>query len=59
MWILGNFIKGDGNPNDYYVLSGHIVGLVTLRSLIKYGKCSKISNTLKLRTPKIIAEYNF
>ena len=25
----------------------------------KYGKCSKISNTLKLRTPKIIAENNF
>ena len=24
-----------------------------------YGKCSKISNTLKLRTPKIIAENNF
>ena len=25
----------------------------------QYGKCSKISNTLKLRTPKIIAENNF
>ena len=25
----------------------------------KSGKCSKISNTLKLRTPKIIAENNF
>ena len=24
-----------------------------------YGKCSKISNTLKLRTPKIIVENNF
>ena len=24
-----------------------------------YGKCSKISNTLKLRTPKITAENNF
>ena len=24
-----------------------------------YGKCSKISNTLKLRTPKIIDENNF
>ena len=24
-----------------------------------YGKCSKISNTLKLRTPKIIAENKF
>ena len=24
-----------------------------------YGKCSKNSNTLKLRTPKIIAENNF
>ena len=24
-----------------------------------YGKCSKISNTLKLRTPNIIAENNF
>ena len=27
--------------------------------LFGYGKCSKISNTLKLRTPKIIAENNF
>ena len=26
---------------------------------MNYGKCSKISNTLKLRTPKIIAENNF
>ena len=26
---------------------------------LAYGKCSKISNTLKLRTPKIIAENNF
>ena len=26
---------------------------------VAYGKCSKISNTLKLRTPKIIAENNF
>ena len=26
---------------------------------IIYGKRSKISNTLKLRTPKIIAENNF
>ena len=25
----------------------------------KYGKCSKISKTLKLQTPKIIAENNF
>ena len=24
-----------------------------------YGKCSKITNTLKLRTPKIFAENNF
>ena len=27
--------------------------------IIKYGKCSKISNTLKLGTPKTIAENNF
>ena len=26
---------------------------------LSYGKCSKISNTLKLGTPKIIAENNF
>ena len=26
---------------------------------LNYGKCSKISNTLKLRTPKIIAENIF
>ena len=30
-----------------------------LAVVVKYGKCSKISNTLKLRTPKIIAENNF
>ena len=28
-------------------------------TILLYGKCSKISNTLKLRTPKIIAENNF
>ena len=28
-------------------------------TLCYYGKCSKISNTLKLRTPKIITENNF
>ena len=32
---------------------------VPYRYKINYGKCSKISNTLKLRTPKIIAENNF
>ena len=26
---------------------------------LKYSKCSKISNTLKLRTPKFIAKNNF
>ena len=26
---------------------------------LDYGKCSKISNTLKLQTPKIIDENNF
>ena len=38
-----------------------IVDLVCYRhmSTAMYGKCSKISNTLKLRTPKIIAENNF
>ena len=30
-----------------------------LPSKLIYGKCSKISNTLKLGTPKIIAENNF
>ena len=28
-------------------------------AVIIYGKCSKISNTLKLRTPKIIDKNNF
>ena len=28
-------------------------------STAMYGKCSKISSTLKLRTPKVIAENNF
>ena len=37
------------NENTYHIRS------ITM----KYGKCSKISNTLKLRTPKIIAENNF
>ena len=37
------------------------VGLACYRhmSTAMYVKCSKISNTLKLRTPKIIAENNF
>ena len=36
------------------------MGGITLESnALNYGKCSKISNTLKLRTPKIIAEDNF
>ena len=28
-------------------------------SILQYSKCFKISNTLNLRTPKIIAENNF
>ena len=32
---------------------------LTCRTECTYGKCSKISNTLKLRTPKIITENNF
>ena len=43
----------------------HTYGLFLMFKLILqnlkvyYSKCSKISNTLKLRTPKIIAENNF
>ena len=33
--------------------------LSKISSIKLYGKCSKISNTLKLRTPKIITENNF
>ena len=36
-----------------------IVSYQKEESISAYGKCSKISNTLKLRTPKIIAENNF
>ena len=32
---------------------------LTPNNVSMYGKCSKNSNTLKLRTPKIIAENNF
>ena len=42
---------------------GTVICLLYLLHIFKctsdYGKCSKISNTLKLRTPKIIAENNF
>ena len=34
-------------------------GGVFIHCFVMYGKCSKISNTLKLRTPKIITENNF
>ena len=41
----------------------HIMLFIYAQSFIKIflecGKCSKISNTLKLRTPKIIAGNNF
>ena len=38
----------------------HENGRISLPNFINmYGKCSKISNTLKLRTPKIIAENIF
>ena len=30
-----------------------------IEKVLNYRKCSKISNTLKLRTPKIIDEINF
>ena len=33
--------------------------ILMLIGFIYYGKCSKILNTLKLRTPKIITENNF
>ena len=36
-----------------------MLGQTRLLSYREYGKCSKISNTLKLWTPKIIAENNF
>ena len=36
------------------------LGTINLKGQVsEYSKCSKISNTLKLRTPKIIAENNF
>ena len=35
------------------------VAILHYKADIAYGKCSKISNTLKLRKPKIIAEINF
>ena len=40
--------------NKYFKIHTHCVA--TKKG---YGKCSKISNTLKLRTPKIIAENIF
>ena len=47
---------------QYAFLSTEILKIKTSESSMtkdRYGKCSKISNTLKLRTPKIIAENNF
>ena len=36
-----------------------LIDEMSLSDCMYYGKCSKISNTLKLQTPKIIAENNF
>ena len=41
------------------VLESNIKAIRPCTDSLTYGKCSKISNTLKLRTPKIIAENNF
>ena len=60
-------------PHTFIVIDLEILSIAILLPLIQegpysftsqfmcteYGKCSKISNTLKLRTPKIIAENNF
>ena len=46
-------------PAGQVEFSGLFLTLFNLLVSVKYGKCSKISNTLKLRTPKIIAENNF
>ena len=55
--VLLTYVKIDG-LNETVLLSAQNIGLhLCIRNL--YGKCSKISNTLKLRTPKIIAENNF
>ena len=51
-----------GNVSGYRCASDcrhRVLGFLDSLSKRQYGKCSKISNTLKLRTPKIIAENNF
>ena len=52
----------NGNIETFKLpLAKSLMGAQCLSSVppAEYGKCSKISNTLKLRTPNIIAENNF
>ena len=41
------------------MLGNYLQQMTSADDIFRYGKCYKISNTLKLRTTKIIAENNF
>ena len=64
---LENSVDHDQLASAPFVIQGvcHSIQLTLLENrsvcaiLIYYGKCSKISNTLKLRTPKIITKIFF
>ena len=59
-WLSGRVL--DSRPRGHWFEPHQPHCFVVLEQdtfILAYGKCSKISNTLKLRTPKIIAENNF
>ena len=61
--MLGNYLQQTTSAGVifqmHFFLGALRVDAILFGNYNMYGKCSKISNTLKLRTPKIIAENNF
>ena len=55
---MSNACMWKNNPEIKF-LRMNVLKVVPFICCSDYGKCSKISNTLKLRTPKIIVENNF
>ena len=60
--LLPPIRKSDSLGDDtavYLIIIAKKTAKLSFRTYTNYGKCSKISNTLKLRTSKIIDENNF
>ena len=52
-------VKETSQRDVSFTHPNHMLLLTIIKIDHEYGKCSKITNTLKLRTPKIITENNF